>query len=160
MCSCVSSVCPHLAHRYSSGRLYTPGYQDRCRARVGRNPMSSLYPKARVLASRLLVMFQRFLFCVLPSGRMVHCSVCRMSFTSVGVCVGRFGTALIWAVSWSDVIVSSCSRRSRRGLLGTTLPSCRIQNGASAGGGIREETRSLCGSNGCEPMGGVAIQPT
>src|SRR5262249_30536323 len=108
--------------------------------------MSSLYAKARTWASRLLVMFQHFRFWISPSGRVVHCSVFKMSITSLGDCVGRFGTAFTCLTRCSEVIASSCSRRRRRGLLGTTLPSCRIQWHFSAGGGIRAVHRVTEGS--------------
>lgn len=114
----------------SGGVLRSLSFQ--CRG----NPMSCLYPNARVFASRMLVILQHFRFRILPSGRMVHRNDCRMCFTSSGVWSGRFGTALICLISCSNVISSSCSRRRRRGLLGITLPSCMIQKGASRGGGI------------------------
>ena len=57
ICTTVSTTRLHLAHRYSSGRLYTSGYHACCRESVGRKPMSCLYPKAHMLASRLFVIF-------------------------------------------------------------------------------------------------------
>ena len=114
MCSWVSSEWLPLAHEHSSERvvhLWIPGALS-CQCRE----MSWLDAKARPWASRLLGMFQRFRFWVSPSGRMVHCSVPRMSVPSFGDCAGRFGTAFTCLTRCSEGIASSWSRRRRRGL--------------------------------------------
>ena len=54
--------------------------------------MSWLYPKARMLASRWLVMFQHFFLRVTPSLSTVHLSALRMCVIIFGFCTGRSGT--------------------------------------------------------------------
>ena len=116
---------------------YTSGYQARCRASVGRNPMSSLSVNARMVESRMLVMFQHFFFfCTSPLGRTVHRSTSRMCFTSVGDWIGMCGTALTCPTSCWWMMASTCSRKRRRTLRGTTRPSCKLQTSTLSGGGI------------------------
>src|SRR5690349_15191376 len=98
--------------------------------------MSCLSPKARMLLSRMLVMFQHFFFSVWPSSRTVHRRMCRMCYTSFGDCIDRSGTSLTWLVSWLEVMGSSCSRKRCRSLLGMTRSSYLGQDGTSGGGGI------------------------
>lgn len=98
--------------------------------------MSCLYPKARMLASRRLVMFQHFFIRVSPSWSTVPFSAFRMYVIIFGFCSGRSGTALTCFTSCSAVIASSCSRNSRLGLLGIHRPLYLIQNRVPGGGGI------------------------
>ena len=66
--------------------------------------MSCLSPKARILPSRMLVMFQHVFFSVWPSERTVHRRICRMWSTSSDDCTGRFGTALTCLASRMEVM--------------------------------------------------------